>query len=334
MLCLVAVCATLLACRRHQAEPPARPAVSAPVPASQAIPAAPASPPVAAPAGPAAPVLPAPPPGSAIAQPAGAGVPVPAAQVAPQDQTVGTLVITSSTPVLYRWGDGDWIFRATFSVRNTGPAPVDIDRASFRLADWTPWGNEESSLPVHATINPGLTVAGDIAWYLSGSQPQPTSATVAYAPGENENPTALASRTFQPVFSPAPTAAGTAPTRVVFSLPVTVTTPGLTFVHSDGNRAVRFTVSVTNTTGAPLRIPLDYFQAKIGDRGGSRWGDLITLAEPIELAAGATATGTIGYYWGGDASGAPATIAFSFGPPNSPQFNASAAVAEGPSPIQ
>ncbi|MEI8256168.1 MAG: hypothetical protein WCJ30_10905, partial [Deltaproteobacteria bacterium] len=183
ILSVLALFTATSACRRSQPVAPPQPAVATPAAAPMAVPIA--APGVTPP--PSAPVLAAPPAGAAVALPAGApqGQPVPPAQVAAQDQTVGTLTLTSSNPVLYRWSDGDWIFRVTYAVRNTGTAPVDIDRTSFRLADWNPWGNA-TSFPEHATVNPGLTVDGTIAWFLSSAQPQPTAATVAYAPGEGE----------------------------------------------------------------------------------------------------------------------------------------------------
>jgi hypothetical protein len=319
-LTLVALSIAGTACRRSAPQPPPP---TQPTAVSGSLP-LPTSPMVGQPGQPVQPT-----PGAGAAVPA--GQPVPAAQIAPVAATAGPLSITTSNPVLFRWTDGDWVARITVTVRNTGATPVDVDRSSFRLAEWTPWGGS-TDFPDHTTVNPGLTIQGDIGWYISGGTPQPQSFTVNYAPGDDENAPVLATRTFTPVFSPAPPAHGAVPNALVYTLPVNVAQPGLTFIHTDGDRSVRIAVSITNNTGAPLSIPFGYFHAQVDGEDGTQWGPLTTLEDPINLAPGATASGTFGWYWSG-AHGNPTAINFRFGPANSPQINSQIAVATGPSPI-
>jgi hypothetical protein len=107
----------------------------------------------------------------------------------------------------------------------------------------------------------------------------------------------------------------------------------LTFLHTDGNRHVRLTVTVQNTTTAPLRISRDLFHAFIGEQEGSRSdaSELTTFPEGLVVAPGASATGTVGYWWGGDPSPNPTQVRFAFGPLVSLQADAPAPVAAGPS---
>ena len=260
------------------------------------------------------------------------GQPIPAAQLAPQTANAGGLAITTSAPVLYRWSDGDWIARITVSVRNNGTTPVDVDRSSFRLHDWTEFGGD-TTFPGHSTVNPGVAIDGDVAWYWGGGNPQPQTFVVNYAPGENDESPVLATRTFTPAFSPAPLGHGQVPNVLVLSLPVAVAQPALTFVHTDGDRAARVSFSLVNNTGAALSIPQGYFHASLDGTDGTTWGTLTSIEDPLVVAAGATASGTVGWYWSG-AHGTPTTITFKFGPPNSPQVSIPVTLAAGPTPIQ
>jgi hypothetical protein len=345
-LALALTFAATTACRRashNTAPPPATPAPSVTMPATASVPAVPSTPtaapvpavPTAPQAGapgtptPAAPAAPAVPAAPAPATPA--GTPVSPTQLAPQTQTASGLRLTATNPVLFRWEDGDWVFRVTYAIQNTGTTPVDFDRVSLRLADWSAWGGD-TTLEGHSSVNPGLTITGDAAWYIGGGNPQPTSLSVRYAPGDDDSAPVLATFAFTPVFSPAPPAHGAAPNAVVYSLPVNVAQPGLTFVHTDGDRSVRLSITIANNTGAALRVPLSYLHAKIGETEGSHWSPLTTFADPIEVPAGGTASGTAGWYWSGD-PGVPPAVNFTFGPLNSPQVNSQVTVAPGADPV-
>ncbi|MFO0624700.1 MAG: hypothetical protein U0325_03720 [Polyangiales bacterium] len=295
----------------------------------------PAPPPTAAPAAPAA----APPAAVApAAAPAAAptannvGTPQPAALTV--QQTVQTLVMQSGAATVFRRNDGNWHVRVSYAVRNTGAEPVDVQRESFHVDEMGISG-DLSSFPDHITINPGLTVTGDITWWRGATDPQPRAITVRYRPGD-ENAPVLGTQSYTPVFSPAQPAPGTAPTAAVFTLAVTATSPGLTFVHNDGNRHFRVNLQVRNTTTAPLLIHREMFHATVGttEAGLASQPELTTWADPATVAPGASVTGSLGFWLSGDPAPNPTSLHITFGPTVSPQATLDAPVTAGPSPLQ
>jgi len=146
----------------------------------------------------------------------------------------------------------------------------------------------------------------------------------------------LGSQEYSPVFAPAEPAPGTAPTAPVYTLPVTAAGPGLTFVHSDGNRHFRVALTVQNTTTAPLRIYRNHFNARLGETEMGIAGQTVLTSweEPTLIAPGASATGTIGFWTGGDPSPNPTQLRVLFGPETSPQADINVPVAAGPDPLQ
>lgn len=248
-------------------------------------------------------------------------------------QTIQTLAVQSGAATVFRHHDGNWHARVSFAIRNTGAEPVDVRRESFRIADMELSG-VMSSFPDHVTINPGLTSAGDITWWRSATDPQPRAITVLYRPGEDDAPV-LGTQAYNLVFAPTEPVPGNAPTAVVHTLAVTAQGVGLTFVHSDGNRHFRVNLQVRNTTTAPLRVYRDHFHALVGatEAGHASQSELTTWADPVVIAPGAVAVGSMGFWLNGDPSPNPTTLRVSFGPTVSPQAAIDAPVAPGPSPI-
>lgn len=282
-----------VACRRRQAEPPAQPA------------------------------QPAAPTGIALVQGAPQGT---------VTQTLQGLEVRTNAATVFRHTDGNWHVRVHLEVRNPGAAPVDLRRESFRV-DEMGTANDHATFPEHVTVNPAMTVSGDLAWYRNAADTQPQSFTVKYQPGGDEAPV-LAQQAYAPVFAPTEPAPGVAPATAVFTLPVTAA-PGLTFVHSDGNRHFRVSVTVRNTTTVPLRVYREHFTLKLGETEAGHAGqeELTTWAQPTVIAPGASATGALGYYMNGDPAPNPPSVRLLFGPTSSPQADLTVPVAAGPSPL-
>jgi hypothetical protein len=152
------------ACRRR-AETPAPPAATV-------IPVAPTAPTaVVAPAVPTAPMPAAP----TMAAPAVVVTP----SVLASAQTLAGLDVRSGAATVFRHTDGNWHVRVSYSVHNGGAQPIDLNRDGFKVAEMDLSGGL-SNFPEHVTINPGLTITGDIAWYYGATNPQPRGFTVRF----------------------------------------------------------------------------------------------------------------------------------------------------------
>jgi len=263
---------------------------------------------------------------------------VPAAPGAPAaltfTQTLQGLEVRSGAATVFRHTDGNWHVRVTYSVRNTGAEPVDVQRESFKVDDMAP-ASGHSTFPNHVSINPGMTATGDIAWWFSSSTAQPRAVTVKYQPGDGDAPV-LGTQAYAPVFAPVEPAPGAVPTAAVYTLPVTAVGTGLTFVHTDGNRHYRVNLQVQNTTSAPLRVWRDHFHAQVGEVEGNHANqtELTTWNDPTVIAPGASATATLGFWFSGDPAPNPTALRVVFGSLSSPQADLQAPVAAGASVIQ
>lgn len=249
-------------------------------------------------------------------------------------QMAQTLELQSGAATVFRHHDGNWHVRVSYAIRNTGAEPVDLRRESFQV-DGMAISGDLSSLPEHITLNPGLAVMGDVAWWRSSADPQPRSVTVRYRPGA-EGSAALATQAYTPVFSPAQPVQGNAPMAVVHSLELSVPSVGLTFVHTDGNRHFRVNLQLRNTTSVPLLIHREMFHATVGATEASiaSQAELTTWGDPAMLAPGTSLSGSLGFWVTGDPAPNPSTLHVSFGPSVSPQATVDARVSAGPSPIQ
>jgi hypothetical protein len=328
---LLGALATAGGCRRKESPAPRPAALPSPAPAAPApAPAAPAAAPSPAAPVPAArqpsPALPPPP-----AMPDGPGAFPPMPLTA--QQTAQGLSMQSGAATVFRHHDGNWHVRVTYAIRNTGTEPVDVRRENFHVDDMTVSG-DLSSFPEHITLNPGLSVVGDITWWRGSTDPQPRAVTVRYRPGAEGTP-ALATQAYTPVFSPAQPVRGNAPMTVVNSLELAAPSAGLTFVHTDGNRHFRVNLQLRNTTTAPLLIHRELFHATVGTTEASlaSQAELMTWGDPATLAPGATASGSLGFWVTGDPAPNPTALRVSFGPSVSPQATIEAPVSPGPSPL-
>jgi hypothetical protein len=268
-----------------------------------------------------------------VATPSAEAPPAPPTTTAPTTPpfTAASLEFRVGAATVFRDAEGQWITRAAYTVRNTGAQPIELDRASFKATGATV-SAAASTLPERATLAPGQSTTGDLAWTLQGDAPAPMMFRVRYQPGD-DNAQVLTTIDYPLTLSPAPPAPGTAPNHVVFALPVTTPGEGLTFVHGDGNRYVRIPVRVQNTTDVVLRIPRGYFHARIGTVEGTLSSEraLTSFGDEISLAAGETFTGTVGFSWRGALGTALSAVQLSFGAPRNAQAEIEAAVSAGAS---
>lgn len=236
---------------------------------------------------------------------------------------------------MFRSAEGFWVLRVYFSVRNNGAAPVDVDRAHFKVQDLDQ-RDDFGTFAAHTGLNPAQTVEGDMAWWLPGTERQPANLQVRYRPGEGDNPPTLWERSFNLAFSPAQPAHGHAPSRPVYNLPVTVVAgSGRTWARPDQPRRVFAQVTVQNTLDVPLAIQRDMFRLALtpGDVQGFEAPEGAALAETVELAPGASVTGGIGYLFTNSAA-APTAATFTFGAANSPQVTAQVPLTAVPAPAE
>ncbi len=94
----------------------------------------------------------------------------------------GAQRVTFSDPVVFRWSDGDWIVRVKARVEATGGA-VKTGRRLFSAIqagrEMSGWA-AASTFPLGASVEVGRAVEGDVAWFCSGSRPQPVEVDLYY----------------------------------------------------------------------------------------------------------------------------------------------------------
>jgi hypothetical protein len=232
-----------------------------------------------------------------------------------------TLTLGATAGTVYRDASGNWIQRAYVVVKNVGTEPVDVSVDHFRAGDLTSCGEDQRNFPGHTSLIPNMTIQGDVAFWIDGTQPQPRSLAITYDPLPPDSPAAhLApwTATVPLTFSPAPPVHGYAPATVAFALGVTVLQP----IHSwvTDSRKVRLRLRIHNPTSVPIMVPRSYLQVAFGDLHSNGVDDSqCSLPDPFPIPAGGDVEGGLAVYFDGTPA-LPANAQVTFGPPNNPQF--------------
>lgn len=265
---------------------------------------------------------------SALMQPAQTLAPIAPATPTLTPTAAGSLSIGAGAGTTYRSYSGAWILRTNVFVRNTGTEPVDVSLDQFHNGE-NPRASDESTFPDHTSLIPNMTIQGDIAYYISPTDPKPTTLPLTFVVGEAP-PAWHADVSL--IFSPAPPAHGYAPTALVYALGVGVTQPATTWLQPEVGRIVQFTVTVNNTTAVPIVIPRTYLVPTVGSDNGSIWNEGSSLPDTLPIPVAGHVQGTIAFVFGAGTP-VPTSVPVTFGPPNNPQFNQTVPVVEVPAPV-